>query len=372
MSSSIDTVLKSKKIVISCGTGGVGKTTFSAALAFRAALLGKKALVITIDPAKRLGTSLGLEGLCDEPTDITPRLNLALEKLRQAGSLPREFPLQSGGTLHAIIPDTLKTFDQLVSELSPNAAVAERLRRNPIFQIFARDFSGTNEYMAMERLHALHRESHYDCIILDTPPSSNTLAFLEAPRLLAGFFDERILRWLVLPANKLVSFGMKKILGILEKLTGSGFMVSLLDFGNSLLEIQTRFSANLSSIMELLCSSPVGFLVVTAAAQDRTAETVNFIKSLKNNGFRFEGIAVNRSLSYLQSHPSLSPDRETPELRSALELVLALKQRQDQAIEELRQSGDPVLVQLPELARDVHSVEDLLHVALALGPDHPV
>src|SRR6185437_1218456 len=225
----IDQILESRRIVITCGTGGVGKTTLSAALAMRAALHGRKAVVITIDPAKRLAHSLGLESLGDEPLDLTPHLREAL-----GANASQELT----GSLAAIMPDSRKTFETFVRSLTSDPKTAERVFQNPIFQIFSKEFSGTNEYMALQRLYRLHAQGQYDCIILDTPPSRDTLAFLDAPQLLAQFFDERLIKWLVLPTNKLVSSGMRRALGLLESLTGAGFMTHLFDFAHALFEVR--------------------------------------------------------------------------------------------------------------------------------------
>ncbi len=195
----IDDIIHSRKILITCGTGGVGKTTLSAAIAMRAALLGKKVVVITIDPAKRLANSLGLHVLDDQPTDLTPQIRAVVDKVNAisgksdsgisgdsssgdskdvskksnqdftknfTGNLKGNFK----GSLVAIVPDTRKTFENFVTELSPNQAVADRVMNNPIFQIFAKEFSGTNEYMALERLLSIYKSNDYDFIVLDTPP----------------------------------------------------------------------------------------------------------------------------------------------------------------------------------------------------------
>ncbi|MEO7163018.1 MAG: ArsA family ATPase, partial [Bdellovibrionia bacterium] len=248
----IDAIIKSRKILITCGTGGVGKTTLSAAIAMRAALLGKKVVVITIDPAKRLANSLGLHVLDNQPTDLTPQIKAVVDKVNATVAVTKaadsEIPTDFKGSLVAIVPDTRKTFENFVTELAPNQAVADRVMNNPIFQIFAKEFSGTNEYMALERLLSIYKSGEYDLIVLDTPPSRNTLAFLDAPRLLAQFFDEKIIRWLILPANKILAAGVKKALGILERLTGAGFMTNLFDFASSLFEVQVNFTASLKKI----------------------------------------------------------------------------------------------------------------------------
>ena len=357
----IDQVLRERRILVTCGTGGVGKTTLSAAIALRAAMLGKKAVVITIDPAKRLATSLGLKELGDDPTDLTPQLKAAWEKARNTG---RRVPNDFAGTLSAIVPDTRRTFEAFVRELAPNPAIADRVMINPIFQIFAKEFSGTNEYMALERLYALDRLRKFDCIILDTPPSRNTLAFLQAPKLLAQFFEAGIIRWLVLPANKLLASGMKKALGILEKLTGAGFMTHLFDFAAALFEVRVRFAANLKRITELLESPHVGFLMVTVPAPDTVQEPFISSENVQEHHFNFDGVALNRTLSYFETPPSA--EGATGE---AFAVIRALQEREQHVIEALGRKPIPLCARLPELARDVHSVEDLFHVALALDPD---
>lgn len=349
----IDSILQKRKILITCGTGGVGKTTLSAAIALRAAMQGKRTVVITIDPAKRLATSLGIE-LQDHPTDITTHLLDAMKKNRTSSKGPV-------GRIDAIVPDTRKTFENFIHDLSPNPGVAERVMRNPIFHIFAKEFSGTNEYMALEKLYAIEKTHPYDCIILDTPPSRNTLAFLDAPGLLAQFFEERLIRWLVLPANKIVSTGMRKALGVLEKLTGAGFMTSLFDFASALFEIRARFTANLKEITHLLQSNQVGFLMVTAPSPDTAPEAAHFMERLRSRKLNFDGIAVNRTLGYLELG-------DTEAFPAARELLRALQARERRALEKLRHDKNTrICATVPEFARDVHSVEDLFHVALALS-----
>lgn len=358
----IDQALSRRKILITCGTGGVGKTTLSAAIAIRAALLGKKTVVITIDPAKRLATSLGLEAFEEQSTDLTESIRAAYEAAKARGlPVPAEFK----GTLCAIVPDTRKTFEAFVRELSPDPVTVDRVMQNPIFQIFAKEFSGTNEYMALERLLSLSKSPEFDCIILDTPPSRNTLTFLDAPRVLTQFFEEKIIRWLVIPANKVVAAGMKKALGVLEKLTGAGFMTNLFDFASALFEVQVKFAGSVKKITALLESPQVGFLMVTTPTPETTPEASHFIDTLKTRGFQFEGVALNRTLGYLKS----SPIKEDPKKNSrpAFQILHALQDREEKVLRTLQENRIAICAKLPELARDIHSVEDLFHVALSLG-----
>jgi anion-transporting ArsA/GET3 family ATPase len=351
----IDEIIKKRRIIITCGTGGVGKTTLSSALALRAALLGRKAVVITIDPAKRLATSLGIHSLGNDPTDLTPQVRGAWEKAKANG---KNVPDTITGSLVAIVPDTRKTFETFVKELAPDPQVAQRVMDNPIFQIFAKEFSGTNEYMALERLYELNQKGEFDCIILDTPPSRNTLDFLDAPQLLAQLFESGLIRYLVKPANAVLAAGMKKAFSILERLTGAGFIQHLYDFGASLFEVRVNFTKNLKNITELLQSKAVGFLMVTVPAPDTAPEALHFIEKVETHGFRFDGIVLNRTLDYFE--------KPLESNTQAMRVVKAIQDREKKVIEALAQKPIQLSAKLPELARDVHSVEDLFHVALAL------
>lgn len=343
-----------RKIYITCGTGGVGKTTLSAALGIRLAQEGRRVVVITMDPAKRLATSLGLDEKQDpsilhsvhrEPTNLTDVLQ------HLASGQNRTIP----GQFWALIPDTRSTFEAFVRELAPNPQVAERVMNSRIFDIFAKEFSGTNEYMALEKLEALERDPRFDTIILDTPPSRNTLAFLEAPRVLSQFFDEKIIKWLVLPSQKIFSMGVKKALQVLESLTGAGFMTDLLDFAQALFEVRARFIVNLSRIEGMLASPHVGFILVTALAPDTFLEAQALIKQLKNRGYHWDGLILNRCLSAI---PWVGAPK-TPEEH----LIFALQKREKETQQKLLESGMTVLAQVPELRRDVHQMGDLLYVA---------
>ncbi len=366
--SRLDELLRTRKILITCGTGGVGKTTLSASIALRAAMLGKRAVVITIDPAKRLATSLGIGALGDRATDLSDHLRKAMEAVRKQGM--KEIPAELLGSLHAIVPDTRKTFEQLVADLGFDAEGAERVKSNPIFRIFAKEFSGTNEYMAMQRLYSLHLHGKYDCIILDTPPSRNTLDFLEAPKLLARFYDDKIFQWLIVPANKLVSGGMRKILGLLEKLTGGNFMSHLIDFASSLFEVQISFKANLGRVTEMLESKTTGFVLVASPSPENAPEIAHFIDSVEKHRFRFDGLILNRTLGYLK--PGIPGVQRDPDLKRAFEVLDAIQVREARANEDLKDRiGMSAAFRLPELARDVHSVEDLVHVAMAFDRSFP-
>ncbi|MBI3555935.1 MAG: ArsA family ATPase [Deltaproteobacteria bacterium] len=285
---SVAQLLKSSRVVVCCGSGGVGKTTTSAALAMRAAMEGKRAVVITIDPAKRLATSLGLKMLSAKATDLTSNINDVL-------AAQGEKPLS--GRFFAVMPDTAQTFESFVRAMAgDNENLAKRVLRTSIYKIFAKEYSGTNEYMAMEKLYELYNEKEYDLVVLDTPPAANTRTFLEAPRLLADFFDDRIMKWIIAPGSKFLASGLRKLLEILEKLTGHGFVSDLIEFTTALFELRAQFMENLHTVGKLLHQSDVSFLMVTSPERLSKSDTQEFVSILDERGYRFWGFVVNRVL----------------------------------------------------------------------------
>lgn len=352
----LDELIHKRKIFITCGTGGVGKTTVSAAMAIRAAQLGQRVIVVTVDPAKRLATSLGIDSLGNTPTDLT-------QELKQFGPVPE------GGKLFALMPDTSETFAQFFQNLAPNEKVAAQILQNPIFQILTRDYSGANEYMALQRLDQLYRSGEYDLIILDTPPSRNALAFFNAPRLLARFFEERLIRWTLKPASFLLMGGLKKALGALESLTGQGFITHLLEFFRSLFDIQEPFLRSIRQIDALLRSQEVGLLIVSAPTPTSQKELEHLTQDLQKRNLNLDGLILNRSLAYFTITEEERIRSKELGLENSLEVIAAVCEEEKHVIQSLPSGrlAQLSMTLLPELARDVHSLEDLNHVANALG-----
>ena len=349
-------ILKEREVIITCGTGGVGKTTLSAALGIKAAMEGRRVCVITIDPAKRLATSLGMNALASDPQDLTPQLREAAKK--------QGLDFADGGSFFAMMPDTRSTFEVFFRNLSGSAEVAQKLTQNPLFQIFAREFSGTNEYMALQQLQSLHDSGEFDCIVLDTPPSRNTLDFLNAPRLLNQLFEANLIQWLVVPANKIAQVTVKKALGLLEKLAGASFMGHMLDFASAIFEIRTGFARHLNRVIQLLESDRTGVILVTGAHADFAEEIAHFRRHIVGHGLRLDSLFVNRTLGAYPEGSVPAEAADSPELSRAIELLQALRSRESQALVRLKTATGPLATTLmPELARDVHSIEDLLHVA---------
>ena len=282
------------EIVICCGSGGVGKTTTSAAVAVRAAEAGRKVVVLTIDPARRLAQSLGLGEL-----DNTPRPVCGIDGSR-------------GGTLDAMMLDMKRTFDDVVlAHSSPDKADA--LLRNPFYEALSSSFSGTQEYMAMERLGQLHtqseRDGSWDLIVVDTPPARSALDFLDAPEHLSSLLDGRFLRLLLAPARgpfRLMSVGFSLVSSALNKVLGSQILRDLQTFVAAFEALFGGFRQRATQTFDLLSSEHTTFLVVATPEREALREAAYFVDRLTEEGMPLSGVVVNRVHS---SQLKLSADR---------------------------------------------------------------
>ncbi|MEA2477680.1 MAG: hypothetical protein QOC87_1879, partial [Actinomycetota bacterium] len=205
----IQEIIRTKEVVVCAGAGGVGKTTTAASIALQAALEGKKAAVLTIDPARRLASSLGLKELTDEPTKVNKR------KFTSAG-------LTATGELHAMMLDTKSTFEKVMIRYAPTPEQAEKILANRFAKNISSTLSGTQEYMALEKLYELHAEGGYDLLVIDTPPTRNALDFLDAPERLSRFIDSRSLQFFMRPGMlglKVLGRGGGVLFGVLKRVT---------------------------------------------------------------------------------------------------------------------------------------------------------
>lgn len=362
MSKELIELIEKNKVLVCCGSGGVGKTTLSASLGILGALHGKRTVVITIDPAKRLATSLGIDSIKTEATDVTAALGKKGIK----------------GKLFAVLPDTSKTFEHFIHSISGgNKALAARVMQTSIFKVFSREFSGTNEYMAMEKLYQLYSKNEFDLIVLDTPPSANTRLFLEAPKMLADFFDDRVIKWFINPGSRFFAAGVKAVLGILEKLTGKGFISELVEFITALFDLRSQFIENLKKVDALLHEKKVAFLMVTAPERFSKSDTQDFVSILEERNYPFWGFILNRSLtkglnlqknSQVEVLPSLS-SQEMQTLLEAQKLVQPLLENElesEKTLTSAMQRKKINVLKVAEQSNDVHSAETLLSFAEGL------
>ncbi|MFF6955680.1 MULTISPECIES: ArsA-related P-loop ATPase [unclassified Streptomyces] len=280
----IDPLLDDPKtrIIVCCGSGGVGKTTTAASLGVRAAERGRTAVVLTIDPARRLAQSMGLTEL-----DNTPREVAGIDR-------------SAGGSLHAMMLDMKRTFDEVVVQHSDQER-ARAILENPFYQSLSAGFAGTQEYMAMEKLGQLRAQDAWDLIIVDTPPSRSALDFLDAPKRLGSFLDGKFIKLLMAPAKvggragvKFLNIGMSMMTGTLSKVMGAGLLRDVQTFVAAMDTMFGGFRTRADATYRLLQAPGTAFLVVAAPERDALREAAYFVERLAAEDMPLAGLVLNR------------------------------------------------------------------------------
>ncbi|TRV75222.1 ArsA family ATPase [Streptomyces sp. 130] len=268
------------RIIVCCGSGGVGKTTTAAALGVRAAERGRKAVVLTIDPARRLAQSMGIDSL-----DNVPR---------------RVKGIEGSGELHAMMLDMKRTFDEIV-EAHADAERARAILENPFYQSLSAGFAGTQEYMAMEKLGQLRARDEWDLIVVDTPPSRSALDFLDAPKRLGSFLDGKFIKLLMAPAKmggragmKFLNVGMSMMTGTLGKLLGGQFLRDVQTFVAAMDTMFGGFRTRADATYKLLQAPGTAFLVVATPERDALREAAYFVERLGAEAMPLAGLVLNR------------------------------------------------------------------------------
>ncbi|WP_407551024.1 ArsA family ATPase [Streptomyces sp. Pv4-95] len=270
------------RIVVCCGSGGVGKTTTAAALGVRAAERGRKVVVLTIDPARRLAQSMGISELDNVPRQVKGVDDAA------------------GGELHAMMLDMKRTFDEIV-EGHADADRARAILENPFYESLSAGFAGTQEYMAMEKLGQLRATDEWDLIIVDTPPSRSALDFLDAPKRLGSFLDGKFIRVLMAPAKvggragmKFLNVGMSMMTGTLSKLMGGQLLRDVQTFVAAMDTMFGGFRTRADATYRLLQAPGTAFLVVAAPERDALREAAYFVERLAAEQMPLAGLVLNR------------------------------------------------------------------------------
>ena len=274
---------RSNRVIVCCGAGGVGKTTTAAAMAMRAAEYGRTVVVLTIDPAKRLAQALGIRDLGNEPQ----RVPMAPEV---------------SGELHAMMLDMRRTFDEMVAEYS-GAERAQAILNNQFYQTVAASLSGTQEYMAMEKLGQLLQQDRWDLVVVDNPPSRNALDFLDAPKRLGSFMDSRLWKLLLAPGRgigRIVTGAVGLAMKAMSTVLGSQMLSDASQFVQSLDSTFGGFREKADRTYELLKRRGTQFVVVSAAEPDALREASFFVDRLTEEGMPLAGLILNRT------HPLLS------------------------------------------------------------------
>src|SRR3954471_24983330 len=305
---SIEQLLAAKEIVISCGSGGVGKTTTAAAAAAMAAVrLGGRVLVLTVDPARRLANALGLEGFGNTETRVPD------SAFEAAGVTPR-------GELWAAMLDTKQSWDNLVSRHAPDKDTARRILENPLYQNISGKFVQSHEYIAMERLYEIHLEGHYDLLVVDTPPTRNALDFLEAPQRMADFFSSRLLRILTVPyRSRLVNMASRPFYQVADRILGSQFLEDIAEFFLLFQSMYEGFVERAKAVTRVLEDRRTTFVVVSPLESAPVREAEFFIRELQARKLHLGAVVLNKVLpEYLLDRKATSSARKLVSDESAI------------------------------------------------------
>ncbi len=379
--------IRDAHILVATGAGGVGKTTSAAAIGLAAAQQGRRTLVLTIDPARRLAQAMGLDALGDEPTEVP------LDEAHRGDGT---------GELWAMMLDMQTTFDRLIDRHATSPEEAASITSNRIYRQLSSTLSGTQEYMAMERLHELHEEGAFDLLVIDTPPTRSALDFLDAPKRMTSFLEGRLLKLLLKPGvvagrgiGKVVGAGATAFMRVAGRVTGMELLQDLADFFRDFEGMYDGFKQRAEEVLALLRAPSSRFVVVTSAEPPPLREARFFLERLEQEGLHAAGVIVNRVRPEVPRDPSdtgleravqaleapagsdpgtadeLDPDRsDDAAIAGALRLLadvrnLAARQRRDVAA-GLFGVEVPALVEVPLLGGDVHDLAGLDAIAETL------
>jgi anion-transporting ArsA/GET3 family ATPase len=376
---SLQSALADRKVVVVCGTGGVGKTTISASLALAAARTGRRVLVMTIDPARRLASSLGIDEQLGEETPISLAALTGAEK-----------ELPEGAALHAMMLDAKSTWDGVVRRFAPNAQSRDRILANRYYQRAAGSLAGSQEYMAMEKLLEVVRSERYDLVVLDTPPTRNALDFLEAPQRMMGILQDSIIKWIAPRSGGfsaaragalLFGRGQQAMFSVFERFLGSDVLSGISEFISSFSGLLDGMRERASEVMKLLASTDTAFVLVASPSRISLDEALYFHDRLGEGGISVRALVVNRTQPVEDGLTEQAPSSPfeagfAPSRASGHQALLealwksyqsALRQRQldERSINELHlHCGTELpLARIPRLQGEVHDLQALSTLA---------
>jgi anion-transporting ArsA/GET3 family ATPase len=366
--------LQDRRIAVVVGSGGVGKTSLSAAIALSRALEGGRVLVCTIDPARRLATALGLDALGNTETRIPD------EAFARAGLAPR-------GELHAMMLDVKRTWDDLVARHAPDVATRDRILSNRIYQQVSGALAGSQEYMAMEKLYELATERDYDLIVLDTPPTAHALDFLEAPDRILDFVGNETARKLFAPAvgagrfgARLVQAGAEFVAKTLSRFTGSDVLHDIGEFLGQFQGMYDGFKDRASAVRTLLTRPEVGFVLVASPSPLSVDEALFFHGHLATAGMPVAGAVANRVTPDLWPFPGAlpgpaeigaalgegAPDSLAERMATTLAEHQAFAHADLRELSRFRRGAPGPFAAVPQLQGDVHDLAGLAELARSL------
>jgi len=353
-------LVEQRHILLCCGTGGVGKTTTAATLAIEGARRGRNSIVVTIDPAKRLANTLGLEHLSNTAHEI------------ERSRWDPDGDAADGGQLHALMLDTESTFDQLVLTYARTEEQAAGILQNRFYRNIAGALSGTQEYMAMEKLFELHDSGGFDLIVVDTPPTRHALDFLDAPRRLTRLLDNRLFRMLMVPTRGVVRVGgmaAQAFLRTISRVVGSEAVDDVIAFFRAFEGMEDGFRERAGQVTELLASDDTGFVLVTSPRRDAVEEAEYFAARLADGEFAVDALIVNRvharycdtdpealreRARALASRRSDASDRLATQYANLADFEQVAVRERDELTGLEDRIGDASIAHVPELGHDVH------------------
>ncbi|MFT5202150.1 MAG: anion-transporting ArsA/GET3 family ATPase [Candidatus Aldehydirespiratoraceae bacterium] len=347
------TLAAERSVIVCCGTGGVGKTTTAAATAMAAAAMGRRAVVVTIDPAKRLADALGIAALSNDPTIIDGPWD---------------------GTLAALMLDTKATFDDVVRHHATSDKQAEQILANRFYRNISETLSGTQDYMAVEKLAELHASGEWDLVVVDTPPTRDALAFLEAPKLLTRLLDNPIYKLLISPSQGLlraVNRAAGTVVRQLSRVVGAEVVDDAIEFFQLFQGMEDGFRERAETTLALLSAEPTAFVLVASPRADTLAEAKYFLDRLGQADLDAAAVIVNRMLPALTVSPARANEirddlLDTPSAGAAVALAdhAAAAAGDDERVGQLLESApDALVVRVPLLSGDVHDVDTLQQIA---------
>ncbi len=340
-----------RSVVVCCGSGGVGKTTVAATFALAAARAGRRSCVVTVDPARRLADALGVESLPNTPSEVQ-------------GDWP--------GHLHALMLDSKGTFDDLVQRYARTPEQAESILANRLYQNLAGALSGTQEYMAMEKLYELVHSEEFDIVVVDTPPTRNALDLLDAPRRLTRFLENRLFRALLVPTRmslKAVGVATQALLRTISKVAGAEIVQDAVGFFQAFEGMEDGFRTRASAVHELLADPATAYVLVTSARPDAVTEAGFFAEKLAERDVTVAALVVNRIAPSFgagggrAAAPGAS-DSALASLEANLAALNALADREERSFSGLAEQVAPAPVgRIPLFGQDVHELVGLQRTA---------
>ncbi|MCE9624410.1 MAG: AAA family ATPase [Deltaproteobacteria bacterium] len=366
-------LLEKKKVLICCGSGGVGKTTTSAALALYASSIGYKTIVLTIDPAKRLANSLGIQKIDYQEKEI-PK-----SELKKAGVEPK-------APLFAMMLDTKRTFDDLIVKYAPDEAKAEAILQNKLYQHLSNMIAGSQEYMAMEKLYEVVQDRDYDLVVLDTPPSRHALDFLDAPNKMSAMLGDSVMKWFLKPSLfvgknslQLLDRSVKRVFKAFDKIAGFEFLQDLSQMLVSVSGLLEGFQERAQKVELLLHDKDTGFLLVAAPESIPLREAEYFYRKIQENALPFSGFIFNR-VQGVPKGPATPPTglkaRTQSEYQEMVYLFKTLAHNDEVEIanfqERMEFSKNGIVFKImPQLDHDVHDLAGLYELGGKLFSEGP-